>query len=464
MASIRAASGARERVTLGACIVPLVCALSCLLGVCSVSRGADWPQYGGPNRNGISTETGLARSWPEAGPKVLWTVPLGKGFGGMAVRDGEVFLLDRVGSKQDVLRCFELATGKQLWQAAFDAPGTPSPSGSRATPAVDERFVFSVGPFGHFRCVDRKTHRVVWEKHFGRDFGAKQPRWGIAQNPLLYGDWVIVSPQGEKAGVAAFEKATGRVVWASPYLPGMASEVWQGSYSSPVIVRVGEADHVVVLTAKVATKEGELVSKGQVAGISAKDGSVLWSYTGWQSEIPIPYPAVLDGGRVFATGAYGGGSSLIQVSRAGDGFAVREVFKTMECGSQVQAPIAYGGHIYVCSNGKERKEGFMCLGLDGQVKWHTTNSKFVSKAKAGLPNLDRGNFLIADGLIFILDGKQGDLRLLEASPRAYTELAVAKGLLGEKGGRQLWAPMALSGGKLLIRDHACMKCLDVRKP
>jgi hypothetical protein len=106
----------------------------------------------------------------------------------------------------------------------------------------------------------------------------------------------------------------------------------------------------------------------------------------------------------------------------------------------------------------------MCLTLDGQVKWHTTNSKFASKAKEGLPNLDRGNFLIADGMIFILDGQKGDLRLLEADPEAYTELAVAKGLLGAKGSRQLWAPMALADGKLLIRDHVCMKCLDVRSP
>jgi outer membrane protein assembly factor BamB len=235
---------------------------------------------------------------------VLWTVPLGKGFGGPAVKDGQVYILDRDGSKGDILRCFELATGKELWRYAYDAPGAPSPSGSRSTPAVDERFVYSVGPFGHFTCVDRATHQPVWRKHFGTDFGATQPRWGIAQNPLLCGDLVIVAPQGQKAGVAAFEKATGRVVWSSPYLPGMASSAaWQGSYSSPILARIGGVDHVVVLAAKVATKEGKLVSRGQVAGISARDGSALWSYTGWQSEIPIPYAAVAGVGRLFVTGA-----------------------------------------------------------------------------------------------------------------------------------------------------------------
>ena len=117
-------------------------------------------------------------------------------------------------------------------------------------------------------------------------------------------------------------------------------------------------------------------------------------------------------------------------------------------------------HLYVISNGQERREGLMCLSLDGKVLWHTTNSKFVSKAVPGLPNFDVGNLLLADGMLFILDGKTGDLRLVEPNPQGYKELAVMSAVLS---GKQIWAPMALADGRLIIRDQTQMKCLDVRR-
>ena len=136
-----------------------------LTTLCGLAR-ADWPQYAGPNRNAVSEEKGLLRSWPESGPAVLWTLPLGEGFGGPAIRDSQVFILDRTGadkSATDVLRCLELATGKELWSYSYAAPGKTGFNGSRAVPAVTEKYVYSVGPFGHFICLDRATHKVLWE-------------------------------------------------------------------------------------------------------------------------------------------------------------------------------------------------------------------------------------------------------------------------------------------------------------
>jgi outer membrane protein assembly factor BamB len=431
-----------------------------LAAAAAPAGAADWPQYLGPNRDGISEETGLARAWPEGGPKVLWTVALGPGYGGAAVRAGKVYVLDRAGGKEDVLRCLDLETGRELWTFAYAAPGKLAHDGSRTVPAVDDRHVYIAGPFGQFHAVDLRTHRPAWQANLIKDFGGARPQWGIAQNPLLHGDLVIVSPLAKEAGVVAFERATGRVAWKSPFLPGSLSGTWYGSYVSPAVLSVGGADQVVMITAQGTNKAGEEF-KGQVTGVSAADGAILWTYTGWQCDLPIAAPAILPGGRVFLTGAYDAGSAMIRIERQGRTFAATELYKTQGCGSQIHRPIFYKDHLFVVSNGKERREGLMCLSPGGEVRWHTTNSRFSSKAAEGLPNFDVGNLLIADGMIYILDGQTGDLRLLEASPEGYKELACAPGILG---GREIWAPMALSDGRLLIRDQSRMKCLQVRAP
>jgi outer membrane protein assembly factor BamB len=430
----------------------------------AVCGGADWPQFGGLRRDFTSPETGLARSWPEAGPRLLWRAPLNKGFAGAAIHGNEVFLFDQA-SDEEVLLCLDLATGRELWRYGEVAPNKIRPAGARATPAVDEDFVFTCGTTGRLNCIERQSRNLRWRVDLVKAFDGKVPQWGFAQNPALWKDLVIVAPQGRQGGVAAFERATGRVVWKSPYLRSMITGSWHGSYVSPAITVIDGVPQAIMATAHGPKGEdGQWTSWGVVAGISLEDGSVLWSYEGWQSEIPIPAPVPLGDGRVFLTAAYEAGSALIEVRKQGQQFQVRELFKTMECASQIQQPIFFGDHLYVVSNGKERKEGLLCLGLDGQVKWHTTNSSFCAKAAPGLPNFECGNLLLADGMLFLVDGRRGDLYLIEPRPDGYRQLACAKQILDEEGDGQVWAPMALSQGKLLLRDQWQMKCLDVRRP
>ena len=169
-----------------------------------VSLAADWPQYLGPDRNAVSTETGLKRSWGEDGPSVLWTFPLGGGFGGPAVSDGKVYVLDRVGSEQDVLRCIDLTTGQEEWTFAYDAPGKFDRQGSRSVPAIEGNYIYTCGPLGHVHCIDKRTHKAVWQKNVWTDFGGEGvPSWGISQSPLNYGDLLIIASQTKKAGVVA---------------------------------------------------------------------------------------------------------------------------------------------------------------------------------------------------------------------------------------------------------------------
>jgi outer membrane protein assembly factor BamB len=192
--------------------VKIIMAAAVLSAVWSIA--ADWPQYYGPGRNSISTEKGLLRNWPKEGPQVLWTAPVNAGFGGPAVSGGKVYLIDRDEKVGDNLRCLNLSDGKELWNFAYDAPGSFPYPGSRTVPTVDGDRVYTCGPMGDLYCIHTGTHKPVWHKNLWKDFGGAQlPRWGITQNPLVYGQLLIVASQTPQAGVVAYDKLTGELKW-----------------------------------------------------------------------------------------------------------------------------------------------------------------------------------------------------------------------------------------------------------
>jgi outer membrane protein assembly factor BamB len=398
--------------------------------VASMAAAADWPQFQGPDRNGISPETGLLHAFPEGGPKVLWTVKLGVGYGGPAIRDGKVYVLDRQEDQREVLRCWDLATGKEEWSAPYDAPGTVDHNGSRSIPAVDEKYVFTVGVFGDFTCFSRADHKIVWQKNILKDFEGKKPGWAVAQSPLVYKDWVIVAPQSPTVGVAAFEKATGKVVWQSKTMGKM-------DYSSPLITQVAGQDQVV------------MENGARVVGIDPANGEILWTYEGLPVKVAqVPPPTPIGDGRFFVSGGYDAGCAMFKVEKKDGKFAATELFKNMNCNAHIHNMILYKGFLYASCNTNSKKDGLVCLDLDGNVKWKTGNS----------PNLDKGNFIFADGVMYIMDGAGGQLRIVDPTPDGYKQLAEAKILEG----KQIWAPMALSDGKLVCRDQGQMKCVDLK--
>ncbi len=395
-------------------------------------RAAEWPQYLGPTRNAVSAETGIMRSWPSGGPKVLWTVPLGEGFGGAAISQGKVYVLDRDGSRGDVLRALDFATGKQEWEFAYSAPGTLDRGGSRSVPTVDGDYIYACGPFGHFHCFDKRTQKPVWAKNVWTDYTNEElPRWGIAQNPLIYGDLVILASQTRTAGVVAFDKRTGEEKWASPRLPGSAG------YVSPRIVTLDGEDHVVMITAK-----------GAVVGLDPLSGGQLWSYGGWQCSIPVPNVTEIGDGRIFITGGYRAGSVMIKVAKTSGSYSVSEVFKTDDFGTHVHPAILHDGYLYGHCSTNETRDGLTCLSLDGKVMWKTGRN----------PLFDKGGFILVDGLFLSVDGDRGWMYLIEPGPGGFKEISKAK-LLSTS---MCWAPLALSDGKLIIRDQKQMKCVAVK--
>jgi len=397
-----------------------------------MSFANDWPQYLGPNRNAISTETGIKRSWPPEGPEVLWTFPLGEGFGGTAISKGKVYVLDRIGSEKDILRCLDLDTGKEEWTFSYDAPGQVDHPGSRSVPTVDGQYVYTCGSFGHVHCIDMETHKPVWSKNIWTDFGVGGvPRWGISQNPLIYGDFVILASQTQKAGVVAYDKLRGSIEWASSALPG------EPGYVTPTLVSIEEQHHLVMIPAN-----------GAVVGMDPQTGKVLWTYEGWQCKIPVPNVTEIGGGQIFITGGYRAGSAMIKVTKEQDGFAVKEQFTTKDFGTHVHPAILYKDYLYGHCSTNETRDGLVCMDLTGKVMWKTGRS----------PLFDKGGFILVDGLFLSVDGNKGFLYLHEPNPNGFKELAKAELLDPAEN----WAPLALTDGKLLIRDQKQMKCVVVR--
>jgi outer membrane protein assembly factor BamB len=166
-------------------VAPQLIAVMVVLSVTS-AFAADWPWIYGPRRDNTSDQKGVLRTWPNEGPKVLWTSPMGLGFGGPAVSDGKVYVLDRDEKVGDKLRVFDLPSGKELWGFAYDALGSFMFAGSRTTPTVDGDLVYTSGPLGDLYAINTKTRKPVWRKNIWKDFGGGElPRWAVVQNPLI---------------------------------------------------------------------------------------------------------------------------------------------------------------------------------------------------------------------------------------------------------------------------------------
>ncbi len=411
-------------------VTRLICAAVAFLGTASLASAADWSRFCGPNLDLTSPETGLMKAWPAGGPKELWSVSVGKGFGGVAIKDGEVYILDREATKADILRCLDLKTGREQWRFRYPAAGKVSFPGSRSHPTVDDRHVFIVSPFGELRCISRSTRKPRWTRNILKEFGGKRPNWAYTQAPALYENLVVVAPASERAGMVAYTQDTGKLVWKSKPFGGKIG------YSSPMLARIGGVDQFLTSTTS------------QIVGVDAKSGSVLWQSNDWDCRIPIATPTHVGDGLVFMSGGYDAGTVMLRVRKSGSRFVAKTLWKTTESNCQIHQPIRIGDYLYLNGNDKAKKHGFQCLGLDGSIKWQTGTD----------PGFDWGGLLYADGMIYTVDGNTGDLVMIKPDPRAYREVARANLL----SGKQQWGTIAITDGKILLRDQTHLKCVDVR--
>lgn len=427
----------------------------------SISFAQDWPQYLGPNRNSTSSQKSILRSWPEKGPEVLWTVNVGQGFGGPVIKDGKVYLLDRDDKTGDIMRCLDFSSGKELWRYSYDAPGTSMFPGSRSVPAVDGNYVYSCGHNGDLYCIDIKSHKPVWNKNVWKDFGGdKLPIWAITQCPLIYKNLLIVLSQAPDAGLVAYNKLTGDIVWKTPNLGNE-------TYASPAIVEIAGEDQIAqVISSTNPIGHRELPqTMGRIVGIRPLTGEILWEYNNWQNHIQVASALDAGEGRVLVVGGYELGTAMIKVEKKTDGsFGVTELFRHNDFGDHTKPPILYNGYFYAQFSTNSKREGLICMNMDGKVIWKTGRE----------PLFDKGSMILADGVILATDGKT-KLYLIEPSPEGFKPVVSAEvfkegGVSGDDpmaarigGSTQNWGPLALSEGKLLIRDQSRLMCVKVAK-
>jgi outer membrane protein assembly factor BamB len=413
-----------DRVFLTICCAALVAAAPDV-------RTEDWPQFRGPVRDGMSRETGLLRKWPAGGPKVLWTIPVGQGYAGAAIVAGRLYHNDYDEKKGEwSVYARSMATGAVIWHFAEARVIRPNHAITRTVPAADGRYVFSLDPKLGLHCLDAKTGKQVWTRNLVADYKAVIPPWYNGQNPLLEPDRIIVATGGD-AILVALDKATGKEIWRTPN-PGKIV-LTHASVMPAVLGGVRQYLY--------GTLNGPL-------GVSAADGKLLWEFPRKFNVAVAPSVLAVDAERVFMTASYDAGSVMVRVRPDGKGFRAESAWdmKLNEWNSEVHTPILYKGHLFAV--GKKKRGLLTCLTLDGKEVW-------TSDGKA---SFELGSFLLADGMLFVLEGRTGVLRLIDANITEYKELASAQVLSGP----DVWGPMALSGGTLVVRDLAKMVALDVR--
>ena len=365
----------------------------------AISSADDWPQFRGPNRDGISAETGLLRQWPEGGPRVLWSLEMNQGYSAAAIYGGRVYFHDYdSGSSEWLVKSVTLGAGRELWTFSEARRIRPNHGITRTVPATDGKYVFSLDPKATFHCLDAASGKEVWRKNLVQEYGAKIPPWYNGQCPLIAGDRVLVAPGGE-ALVVAFDKATGREIWRTPN-----PESWPMS-------------HVSLMPAKLAGVDQYLYNTlFGTHSVAADDGRLLWHHPFKFNVAAAPSPVALGSGRVYVTAGYDSGGAMLRVAADGDGLTVEQVFAhaPSEWNSEIHTPILYQGHLFAV--GKKKRGLFTCLDDGGRQVW----------TSEGHAAFDLGGFLLADGMFFILDGRTGMLRLVEASTAAYRELASAQ--------------------------------------
>jgi outer membrane protein assembly factor BamB len=392
--------------------IAAACVLCFFVLIASVSA-ADWPNFRGPDYNGISKETGWSVTWPAAGPKQLWKANVGTGFAAFVVAKGRAYTTGNTDDTDHVF-CFDAATGKELWKHSYAAPLDPKfyEGGTSATPTVDGDRVYTFSKRGVVHCLDAAGGKVVWTKKLADELGAKMPTWGFAGSVLISGDLAIINVG--TAG-AALDKKTGKVVWSS-------GGDFAG-YSSPVPIKAGGAPAVM------------MAIKQDVVAINVKDGKELWRFP-WktQHDVNAADPIML-GSKVFISSGYAHGGGVFDVAAK----PPSKVWENKNMRNHMNSSVLWEGHLYGVDENQLRCIDF----ATGEVKW-------TDKASG------KGSLILADGKL-IVQGEKGELIVAEAKPDAFKALARVQALGGKS-----WTSPVLANGRIYCRNSAGdVVCVEV---
>jgi outer membrane protein assembly factor BamB len=403
---------------------------------------ADWPQWRGPNRDGISTETGLLKEWPKEGPKLTWKINLGGvGYGSPVIVGDKLFISaaedDKEGKKEFAV-CVNTKTGEQVWKVELPVGeggySTSWGSGPRSSPTVDGDAVYVLGGRGDLLRLKASDGSKVWAANLKKDFGGGIPGWGYCESVLIDGDNLICTPGGKKGTMLALNKKDGSLVWQSGELTDGAA------YASIIPADIGGVRQYITQTSSAAV------------GVRAKDGKLLWRHAELKRAVAvIPTPIVHDN-MVFFTTGYGAGCELFKLSSK-DGLTTAEKVYTQNklMVNQHGGVIRIGDHVYGYTDSGGR---WICM----EYKEAATDPVWQNKT------LDKGSLTFADGHFYCYGQGKGVCALVEASPKGWTETGrfeIPEKSKFERRSGQIWAHPVVANGKLYLRDHEMLFCYDI---
>lgn len=400
-----------------------------------------WTNFRGQDFDNINKENiPLIDNWqPE--PQILWKVLLGEGHAAPAIYNGRVYLLDYDEAKKaDALRCFALESGQELWKRSYNVQVKRNHGMSRTIPAVNDKYVVTIGPRGHVMCADSKTGDLLWGIDLVESYGTEIPFWYTGQCPFIDDNVAVIAPGGN-ALMIGVDCATGEVIWEAPNPDG-----WKMSHSSIMPMEFG------------GKKMYVYAAIGGICGISAEPGEtgrILWKTTAFSPVVVAPSPVILEEGKIFMTAGYGAGAAMLQLNPKGNEFDV-DILQTYKpkdgMASEQQTPLLVDGKLIAIlpKDAGGFRNQLVCCDPSDCTEYLWTSGK---QERYGL-----GPYILADGKIFILND-DGTLNIGRITAGGLQILDKARIIEGHDA----WGPIAIADGYLLMRDAKSMVCLDVRK-
>jgi outer membrane protein assembly factor BamB len=414
----------------GPCVLTKPLRLAILLGGLGVgalpAAAADapfWPQFHGPKRNNLSTETGLLKQWPEGGPRLLWTARrIGHGFASVSMADGLVYTCGNIDGKT-VITALDLK-GNIQWQVENGAAWTGDKEGTRGTPTIDGNRLYHESPLGQVVCLDAKTGDKVWSLNILEKFASKNITWALAESLLVDGDHLICCPGGPNTAVVALDKKTGRTVWKSPSTGDLAG------YSSPILAEYKGLRMILRMTSRA------------VIAVNADTGDLLWRFphkSPWDENIFTP---IFHDGHVFITSRTTG-SVMLKVNVVGDKASVQQVWRSRDLDNHHGGVVFLDGYLY----GSCVAPRWVCL------DWKTGRTMYTA------PGVGKGSLTYADRLLYTL-GENSKMGLVKPTPAGHDLISEFRIPAGAKG--LSWAHPVVCGGRLYIRHSDFLYAYDVR--
>lgn len=396
----------------------------------------DWPQWRGPERNGVSLETGLLQEWPQGGPKLLWQVKaIGSGYAAPSVVGDRIYVLGNEGLENEFVQALDVRDGKRIWSTRLGNVGQPKQNphfpAARSTPTVEGDVLYALGSDGDLACVETRSGTIRWRKNLRTDFGGQFGTWAYAESPLIDGDTLVCTPGGKETTLLALNKKTGDVIWKCA-----APEAGEAAYASAIVVESAGVKQYV-----------QLLQKGLV-GVDAKTGRLLWRFAKATSRYNANIPSPTAGGDLIYVGSAGTGGGAVRLKPKDGGVDVEEVY------FEAKLPTSIGGVI---------RSGDLLFGTTGQAM---LSLDFASGAiKWEERALGAGSLCLADGRLY-LHGENGEVALVEPAADEYRE----KGRFTppdqpKRAGpmEKAWAYPVVANGRFYLRDHNSLWCYDVKR-